>query len=86
VHRVEENCAADSVHLAAEVIGGITSSEAQYQGSGTVNCSGGYGFCIITVTNAPDTFRIRIWKKSTGEVVYDDLTGSRAYGIIFGDS
>ncbi|GGK78367.1 family 43 glycosylhydrolase [Streptomyces flaveus] len=61
----------------------VTGSDAQYQGSGTVNGTSGYGF-RITVTNSPDTYRIKIWKKSTGDVVYDNLTGSKAYGIIFG--
>ncbi|MGI5198431.1 family 43 glycosylhydrolase [Streptomyces sp. CA-288835] len=60
----------------------VTGSEALYQGSGTVNGSGGYGF-RITVTDSPDTYRIRIWKKSTGDVVYDNRTGSKAFGIIF---
>ncbi|NGO09826.1 family 43 glycosylhydrolase [Streptomyces sp. HC44] len=61
----------------------VTDSEAQYQGSGTVNGTSGYGF-RITVTDSPDTYRIRIWKKSTGDVLYDNLTGTKAYGIIFG--
>jgi hypothetical protein len=60
----------------------VTDSEAQYQGSGTVNGTGGYGF-RITVTDSPDTYRIKIWKKSTGDVVYDNRTGSKAFGIIF---
>ena len=43
----------------------ITGSRAVYQGSGTVDGHGGYGF-RITATEGPDTYRIRIWKKSTG--------------------
>ncbi|WP_419668060.1 family 43 glycosylhydrolase [Streptomyces sp. 2-1] len=61
----------------------VTRSEAQYQGSGTVNGTGGYAF-RITITDSPDTYRIRIWKKSTGDVVYDNRTGSKAYGIVLG--
>ncbi|MGW0824435.1 family 43 glycosylhydrolase [Streptomyces sp. NPDC002845] len=61
----------------------VTDSGAQYQGSGTVNGADGYGF-RITLTDAPDTFRIKIWKKATADVVYDNLTGTKAYGIIFG--
>ncbi|MFE9644096.1 family 43 glycosylhydrolase [Streptomyces sp. NPDC006365] len=61
----------------------VTGADAQYQGSGTVNGTSGYGF-RITVTNSPDTYRIKIWKKTTGDVLYDNLTGSKAYGIIFG--
>jgi GH43 family beta-xylosidase len=45
----------------------VTGSQAVYQGSGTVNGTGGYGF-RITATDDPDTFRIRIWKKSGSSV------------------
>ncbi|MFG2126767.1 family 43 glycosylhydrolase [Streptomyces sp. NPDC048751] len=61
----------------------VTDAEAQYQGSGTLNGTTGYAFRLM-VTDSPDTFRIKIWKKSTGAVVYDNRTGSKAYGIIFG--
>lgn len=59
----------------------ITGSRAVYQGSGTVDGKSGYGF-RITATDAPDTFHLRIWKKSGGEVVYDNVTGSKITGII----
>ncbi len=59
----------------------VTGSRAVYQGSGTVNGSGGYGF-RITATDGPDSFRIKIWKKSTGDVVYDNLTGARTTGVV----
>ncbi len=59
----------------------VTGSKADYQGSGTVNGSGGYAF-RITATDGPDTFRIRIWKKSTGDVVYDNATGARTTGVV----
>ncbi|MGI5373670.1 family 43 glycosylhydrolase [Streptomyces sp. CA-251387] len=59
----------------------VTGSRALYQGSGTVNGSGGYGF-RITATDGPDTFRIRIWKKSTGDVVYDNVTGAKTTGVV----
>ncbi|AZQ33131.1 hydrolase [Streptomyces cyaneochromogenes] len=59
----------------------VTDAKAVYQGSGTVNGSGGHAF-RITATDAPDTFRIRIWKKSTGDVVYDNLTGAQTTGIV----
>ncbi|MDF2268524.1 family 43 glycosylhydrolase [Streptomyces coacervatus] len=63
----------------------ITGSRAVYQGSGTVDGSGGYGF-RITATDGPDTYRIRIWKKSTGAVVYDNQDGTRTSGtVIIGD-
>lgn len=59
----------------------VSGSRAVYQGSGTVNGDGGYGF-RVTATDAPDTFRIRIWRKSTGDVVYDNLTGARLAGFV----
>ncbi|OAH13686.1 family 43 glycosylhydrolase [Streptomyces jeddahensis] len=61
----------------------VTDSEAHYQGSGTVNGTGGYGF-RITVTDGPDTFRIKLWNKSTGDVLYDNLTGAATHGISVG--
>ncbi|TXS46253.1 hydrolase [Streptomyces sp. uw30] len=59
----------------------VSGSRAVYQGTGKVNGNGGYGF-RVTATDAPDTFRIRIWQKSTGDVVYDNLTGARATGFV----
>ncbi|CAM5713410.1 family 43 glycosylhydrolase [Streptomyces canus] len=59
----------------------VTDSRAVYQGTGTVGGKSGYGF-RITATDAPDTFHLRIWKKSGGEVVYDNVTGSKITGII----
>lgn len=59
----------------------ITGSQAVYQGSGTVNGTGGYAF-RVTATDTPDTFRIRIWKKSTGDVIYDNRTGAKVKGSV----
>ncbi|MFI9169337.1 family 43 glycosylhydrolase [Streptomyces lincolnensis] len=59
----------------------VSGSQAVYQGSGTVNGVGGYAF-RVTATDAPDTFRIRIWKKSGGDVLYDNTTGARIIGVI----
>ncbi|ANS62527.1 hypothetical protein SLINC_0303 [Streptomyces lincolnensis] len=59
----------------------VSGSQAVYQGSGTVNGIGGYAF-RVTATDAPDTFRIRIWKKSGGDVLYDNTTGARIIGVI----
>lgn len=56
----------------------VTGKQAVYQGSATVNKASGYAF-RITATDGPDTFRIRIWQKSTGRVVYD---GGGAGGIV----
>ncbi|NUT24635.1 MAG: family 43 glycosylhydrolase [Streptomyces sp.] len=59
----------------------VTGTQAVHQGSGTVNGNAGYGF-RITATDGPDTFRIRVWKKSTGDVVYDNAGGGRTTGVI----
>lgn len=59
----------------------ITGSRAVYQGSGTVDGKGGYGF-RITAADDPDTYRIRIWRKSTGDVVYDNRDGTRTKGTV----
>ncbi|MFF4830255.1 family 43 glycosylhydrolase [Streptomyces sp. NPDC001315] len=59
----------------------ITGAQAVYQGSGTVDGSGGYQF-RITVTDSPDTFHIKIWKRSTGDVLYGNRVGTRTSGPI----
>ncbi|WP_406491525.1 family 43 glycosylhydrolase [Streptomyces sp. NBC_01604] len=59
----------------------VTGTRAVYQGSGTLNGTAGYGF-RVTATDGPDTFRIEIWKKSTGEVVYDNATATKTTGFI----
>ena len=59
----------------------VTGSQAVYEGSGTVNGTRGYAF-RVTATDDPDTFRIRIWKKSGGDVVYDNAAPSKITGAI----
>jgi beta-xylosidase len=59
----------------------VTGSQAVYQGSGTVNGTGGYGF-RVTATDGPDSFRIKIWRKSTGDVVHDNVTAPKTVGVI----
>ncbi|MFJ1969626.1 family 43 glycosylhydrolase [Streptomyces sp. NPDC087903] len=59
----------------------VDGSQAVYQGSGTVRGTGGYGV-RITATDNPDTIHVKLWKKSTGDIVYDNLTGARATGVI----
>jgi hypothetical protein len=50
--------------------------KAWYQGSGTVNGSGNYGFQVTVIDNGNvDWFRIRIWNKTTGTTVYDNVPG-----------
>ncbi|MHC5902992.1 family 43 glycosylhydrolase [Streptomyces sp. S6] len=58
----------------------VTGKQAVHQGTATVNRKSGYAFRVTAVDGAPDTFRIRIWQKSTGKVVYDG--GGKAGGVI----
>ncbi|MET8979521.1 family 43 glycosylhydrolase [Streptomyces sp. NPDC004539] len=57
----------------------VTGRQAVYQGTATVNRTAGYAF-RVTAVDGPDTFRIKIWQKSTGKVVYDG--GGRSGGVI----
>jgi DNA/RNA endonuclease G (NUC1) len=54
----------------------VSGTEAQYQGSGTINGSGSYGFLVTVYDGSPDKFRIRVWDKSTLATVYDNVTGA----------
>ena len=38
--------------------------------------TGEYGFMLSAVDDTPDKFRIKIWDKSTGVVVYDNQLGA----------
>ena len=56
----------------------IAGTKAQYKGSGTINGGGDYGFMLTAIDGdlkskgSPDTFRIKIWDKATGNTVYDN--------------
>jgi hypothetical protein len=58
----------------------IAGARAQYKGSGTVNGSGDYGFLLTAIDGeirgggSADKFRLKVWQKATGEVVYDNET------------
>jgi hypothetical protein len=60
----------------------VSGALAQYKGSGMVNGAGDYGFLLtatdgqITGGGGVDKFRIKIWNKATGAVVYDNVTGA----------
>jgi hypothetical protein len=59
----------------------ITTNQAQYQGSGTINGAGNYGFLVTAQDNGghstPDLFRIKIWNKNNNNaVVYDTQPGA----------
>lgn len=59
----------------------VSGPKAQYKGSGTVNGSGDFGFLLTANDGAinggggEDRFRIKVWDKSTGDVVYDNQAG-----------
>lgn len=61
------------------VVTGTGSSKAQFKGAGMINGAGGYGF-LLYATDADrtadltdkDTFRIKIWNRSSDDVVYDN--------------
>jgi hypothetical protein len=57
----------------------VAGSKAQYKGSGTINGSGDY-FFMLTATDGdgkgnPDTFRMKVWNKTTLAVIYDNQIG-----------
>ena len=60
----------------------VSGAMAQYKGSGTINGSGDYGFLLSAVDGAisggggTDKFRIKVWNKTTGAVIYDNNYGA----------
>jgi len=60
----------------------VAGAKAQFKGSGTVNGAGDYGFMLTAIDGqvngggGVDKFRIKIWDKSTGEIVYDNQMGA----------
>ncbi len=59
----------------------ISGAKAQYKGTGTINGSGNYGFMLtandgqVSGGGGVDRFRIKVWDKATGSVVYDNQMG-----------
>ena len=64
----------------------IAGPKAQYKGSGTINCSGNYGFMLtandgqVKGGGGVDKFRIKIWDKATGSITYDNQMGDAEDG------
>jgi hypothetical protein len=58
----------------------ITTNQAQYQGSGTINGAGNYGFLVTAQDNGghgSDMLRLKIWDKNNNNaVVYDTQPGA----------
>ncbi len=64
----------------------VAGNRAQYKGSGTINGFGDFGFMLTAVdgdlstTKTDDLLRIKIWDKSSGKVVYDNLLNGNQDG------
>jgi hypothetical protein len=60
----------------------VADTKAQFKGEGTINGGGSYGFLLTAIDGGlvagggADRFRIKIWNKATGTVVYDNKLGS----------
>lgn len=60
----------------------IAGPQAKYKGSGTIDGAGDFGFLLSAVDGdvsgggGTDKFRIKIWDKVTGAVIYDNQTGA----------
>jgi Tol biopolymer transport system component len=60
----------------------IAGAKAQFKGTGTINGSGDYGFLLTVTDNQTsgggnvDKFRIKIWDRETGTVIYDNQLGA----------
>lgn len=55
------------------------STKAIFKGSGTLNGASGYSFLVSVIdgrNSGNDKFRIKVWKTSTGEVLYDNQAGA----------
>ncbi|HIH44309.1 MAG TPA: hypothetical protein HA257_04275 [Candidatus Methanoperedenaceae archaeon] len=60
----------------------VAGARAQYKGTGVINGAGDYGFMLTAIDGAisggdgSDKFRIKIWDKDSGSVVYDNQPGA----------
>ena len=50
----------------------IADDKAQFKGSGSINGVSDYDFFLTVVDGNPDKLRVMIWKKSTGQLIYDN--------------
>ncbi|MGB9940072.1 PKD domain-containing protein [Methanosarcina sp.] len=57
----------------------VAGARAQYKGTGTINGAGEYSFMLTAIDSelngggSSDKFRIKIWDKASGAVVYDNM-------------
>ena len=54
----------------------VAGAKAQYKGTGTINSLGNYAFMLAAIDGIPDRFRIKIWDKASGVVIYDNQLGA----------
>jgi hypothetical protein len=60
----------------------VAGARAQYKGTGKVNGNGDYGFMLTAVDGqvsgggGVDKFRMKIWDRATGSIVYDNQLGA----------
>jgi hypothetical protein len=50
----------------------VSGSQAQYKGTGAINGAGNYNF-MLTASDSPDGFRIKITNPADGSVIYDNM-------------
>jgi len=66
----------------------VAGSRAQFKGYGTVNGAGDFGFLLTAIDGhlngggGTDAFRIKIWDRATGTVVYDNQLGADEFGDV----
>ena len=64
----------------------VAGAKAQFKGTGTINGGGDYGFLLTAIDGqlqgggGTDRFRIKIWDRASGLVVYDNQLGADDYG------
>jgi hypothetical protein len=57
----------------------VAGTKAIYKGEGPIaGRPGVYGFLLSAIDGSPDKFRIKIWEKTSEDVVYDTLLGDAA--------
>jgi hypothetical protein len=60
----------------------ISGAKAHFKGFGKINGSAGYEFTLTVIDGdlegggGVDKFRLKIWNKSTGEIIYDNQMGA----------
>ncbi len=58
----------------------VAGTKAQFKGEGTIDGGGDYGFMLSAVDGKQagdaDTFRLKIWEKASGDVIYDNKMGA----------